>query len=327
VRRIRTGAARIVLEYGRPDLAVIPVGLAFTARRSFRSGVRVSFGERVPIEPHLARARQDSARAVMDLTASIQRGMEREVVHVDERSTADLVHASEELYRDDLVRALQAERGLAPEAIDPVRLSRTIVDVTLDVQGRDPERVARLWERMQRYQARLATYHLRDQAVHARVAPPEPPRALRASWGAVLGFPAFLYGAAVNALPYLVPRWLARHAAHRETDYATIRLLASIVAFPAFWGLETWVVWRMADAPAAVLFAVSLPVAGLLAHRYLAGVGRLESRLRFAWLSTTRSRAASRLLAERRTILDELERAKAEYLARARAAAGSPGSH
>ena len=44
------------------------------------------------------------------------------------------------------------------------------------------------------------------------------------------GFPIFLYGAAVNALPYYVPRWLAHRMARKETDYATIRLLASVVA-------------------------------------------------------------------------------------------------
>lgn len=54
-----------------------------------------------------------------------------------------------------------------------------------------------------------------------------------------MGLPLFAYGAAVNFLPYYLPGWLARRMARRETDYATIRLLASVVAFPLFWALET----------------------------------------------------------------------------------------
>jgi uncharacterized protein DUF3417 len=46
-----------------------------------------------------------------------------------------------------------------------------------------------------------------------------------------------VYGAAANFLPYYLPGWLAQRMAHTQTDYATIRLLASVVAFPLFWSL------------------------------------------------------------------------------------------
>jgi hypothetical protein len=135
------------------------------------------------------------------------------------------------------------------------------------------------------------------------------------SGGALVGFPVFAYGTVVNALPYVVPRWLARRMARKETDYATVRLLASIVAFPVFWGLETWLVSRAAGGPIAALFALSLPLSGLIAYRYLAGAGRFASRLRFGVLAATRGAAARRLVAEREAIIAELERAKTEWLA------------
>ena len=121
-------------------------------------------------------------------------------------------------------------------------------------------------------------------------------------------------GLLVNGLPYLLPRWLARRTARKETDYATTRLLASIVALPLFWALEVWIVWRLAGAGWALLFALSLPVSGLLAYRYLRGVGRLRSQLRFGWLALTRRHTAARLLAERQALVSALERAKDDYL-------------
>ena len=57
---------------------------------------------------------------------------------------------------------------------------------------------------------------------------------------------------------------------------------------------------------------------GLLAYRYLAGMGRLGSQVRFGLLSLTRHRAASRLLATRRGIIALLEQAKTDYLAATR---------
>jgi hypothetical protein len=55
-------------------------------------------------------------------------------------------------------------------------------------------------------------------------------------------------------------------------------------------------------------------VSGLLAYRYLGGVGRLQSQLRFGWLSLTHRRFATRLLDERQALVAELERAKDDYL-------------
>jgi hypothetical protein len=131
-----------------------------------------------------------------------------------------------------------------------------------------------------------------------------------------VGLPLFAYGAAVNFLPYYLPGWLAGRMARRETDYATIRLLTSIVAFPLFWALETSLVGWVAGLRWALAFFLSLPLGGLIAYRYLVGTGRLRHQLRFGALLLTRAQEARRLLAERREIIEALERTKRDYLGR-----------
>jgi hypothetical protein len=251
--------------------------------------------------------------------------METQVVHVDRIDAAEVVHAVEDLYRDELARQLRADSGLSPEAIDLFRLSRTIVEAVAHFKTRDPERVARIWERIQHYRASLAEHRVRDQAVSARLTPGARTHGVRASGWAALGLPVFAYGAAVNAIPYLVPRWLAHAFARKETDYATIRLLASIVAFPVCWGLETWLVSRVAGPGWAIAFAASLPSTGLAAYHYLRGLSRLRARLGFAALALTHRQAAARLLVERRIILEDLERAKTDFLARTEPVAATVG--
>ncbi len=128
--------------------------------------------------------------------------------------------------------------------------------------------------------ALLAEHRVEDEAVQAWRRRPLRRERVRHSWEAIVGFPFFVYGAVVNGLPYLIPRWLARRLAKKETDYATVRFLASVVAFPLCWTLETWVVGWQTGAAGAAVFALSLPLTGLVAYRYLVGVGRLRSRLR-----------------------------------------------
>jgi len=318
VQRIKTGAARIALETLAKspdlDLALIPVGLNFEQRKSFRSRVLVAFGEPIPLAGALSRYRDDPRGAVDRLTDAIQTGMEAQVIHVARIDLADLIREVEKLYRGDLIQELQRERGYSQAEIDPFRLSRTIVAAVHHFTEQEPERVERIWQQIQRYQALLSEYHLRDQAVQARLGNWSLRREIGTSGLGLLGLPALAYGAIVNGLPYGLPRWLARRLTRKETDYATVRLLSSIALFPLFWGLESWIVWRWNGPWIAALFAASLPLSGLWAYHSLAGLGRLRQQLRFTYLSVTRNQVARNLLVLRKEILDELERAKNDYL-------------
>mgnify|MGYP001389411092 FL=1 len=323
VQRIKTGAARIALDYesrrrnGAPGepLVLIPTGLAFDARKSFGGRVRVAFGEPLALAPYLDLYAQDPMKAVDELTTAIQWTMEAQIVHVERLDSASLVREVEAIYRDRLVRELQEERGFSGGQIDTVRLSRSIADAAAYFETHAPERVAELRDHIEHYRAMLAAYRVRDQAVRERMEPPPARQRLNRGWKAAVGLPVFGYGVVTSGLPYLVPRWIARRTATKETNYATTRLLASVVAFPLFWGVETWLVWRLAGALWAAAFFLSLPVSSILAYHYLKGLGRLRAQARLGVVALTRHQAATRLLAERRRLIALLEGAKNDYLA------------
>jgi 1-acyl-sn-glycerol-3-phosphate acyltransferase len=325
VQRIKTGAARIALGYeahapGR--LAVVPVGLTFEARKRFRGRVLASFGEPIDVSSYLAVYRDEPPKALHTLTTAIQLAMEREVVHLEYINTTALARAVDVLYRGKLERELWEERGLAGRPIDPFQLSASITDAVEHFRQHDPARIERLWHRILGYQAGLAAYRLRDEAVRSRLDQAAERQRVARSWQTIVGLPLFAYGAVVNFLPYYLPGWVAGRTARRPTDYATTRLLASVVAFPLFWALETALVGWAAGLRWALAFLLSLPLGGLLAYRYLIGTGRLRHQLRFGALLLTRAQQARRLVAERWDIVEEIERAKRDYLQGAKAPHG-----
>jgi glycerol-3-phosphate O-acyltransferase / dihydroxyacetone phosphate acyltransferase len=314
LRRIKTGAARIALGYeaqapGR--LTVVPVGLSFEPRRRFRGRVLVSFGEPVDVSSYLAAYREEPARALHTLTTAIQWAMEREVVHVERIDATALARAVEAIYRGELERELWEERGPSGRQLE---FSGSIPDAVEHFREQDPARIERLWHRILGYHAGLAAYRLRDEAVRTRLEGTAERQPVARSWQTIVGLPLFAYGAAVNFLPYYLPGWLAGRMSRRPTHYATTRLLASVVAFPLFWALETSLVGWAAGLRWALAFFLSLPLGGLIAYRYLVGTGRLRHQLRFGALLLTRAQEARRLLAERREILGELERTRRDYL-------------
>ena len=235
VQRIKTGAGRIALAYeGRTPgrLTVVPVGLSFEARKRFRGRVLVSFGEPVDVSPYLAVYREEPAKALHKLTTAIQWAMEREVVHVERIDTAALARAVEALYRGEIERELWEERGPSGRQIGPFQLSGSIADAVEHFRKQDPGRIERLWHRILGYHAGLAAYRLRDEAVRTRLERTAERQRVARSWQTIVSLPLFAYGAAVNFLPYYLPGWLAGRMSRRPTDYATTRLLASVVAFP-----------------------------------------------------------------------------------------------
>src|SRR2546425_3189093 len=154
VQRIKSGAARLALghEAGRPgELSLVPVGLTFEARTSFLGRVLVSFGEPIPVAPYRDAHREDPCKAIDALTRAIQRAMEAELI----------------------------------SEIDPFRLPPAIVDAVNYFKGRDPERVERLWQRIQGYRALLAEYRVKDEAVPAGRRRPLCRERVRHSWEAI----------------------------------------------------------------------------------------------------------------------------------------------
>jgi 1-acyl-sn-glycerol-3-phosphate acyltransferase len=310
VQRIKTGAARIALGYEAHApglLTVVPVGLSFEARKRFRGRVLVSFGEPVDVSSYLAIYREEPAKALHTLTPAIQWAMEREVVHVERIDKAALARAVEAVYRGELEHELWDKRGLSGRPSHPFPASRPVADAVERLRKRDPERIERLGHRILGYHAGLAAYRLRDEAARTHLERTMERQRVARSSQTIVGLPLFAYGAAVNFLPYYLPGWLAGRMSRKQTDYATIRLLASFVAFPLFWSLETSLVGWAAGLRWALVFFLSLPLGGLIAYRYLVGTGRLRHQLRFGALLLTRAQEARRLLAEHREIVEELE--------------------
>jgi glycerol-3-phosphate O-acyltransferase / dihydroxyacetone phosphate acyltransferase len=317
LQRIKAGAVRIALGYeahAPGKLAVVSVGLSFEARRRFRGRVVVSFSTPIVLSPYSAVYCEGPGKAVQALTTTLQQAMEREVVHVDRIDAAPLARAVQAVYRGEVEHALWDERGRAGLQTAALATSRGVADAVEHLREQAPERVERLWQRILGYHAGLAAYQLCDDQFGTRRERPPERQPVARSWQTVIGLPLFAYGAAVNFVPYYLPGWLAGRMAPKQTDYATIRLLASVVAFPLFWSLETVLVGWAAGLGSALAFLLSLPLGGLIAYRYVVGTGRLRHQLRFGALVLTRAQVARRLRAERREILTELENAKRDYL-------------
>jgi glycerol-3-phosphate O-acyltransferase/dihydroxyacetone phosphate acyltransferase len=275
---LKTGAARIVLEAARrfPDLSplIVPIGLTFEARGTFRSRALLEIGEPIDPAPEIALDRQAaagaaSASAVQALTARIDAGLKAVTLNYGSWEEARRIGRAAELFSP-------VPSGAAGTAA------------------------------VGRYDRMLRALGVRDDQVAASY--PAAPAVLwvgRTVLRLLIYLPLALVGIVLNWLPYRVVGEIAARAARTPDVPASFKVFGGIVLFPLAWLLEGALAAWLAGPPltsragAALLTLAAAPLTGWIALRFDDRRGQLWREARAYLLLRTRRAIAAELQARR----------------------------
>ncbi|HEU4558318.1 MAG TPA: lysophospholipid acyltransferase family protein [Longimicrobium sp.] len=257
---LKTGAARIALGAALRTggaFPIVPVGLSFREKETFRSDAVAVIGESVAWDD-LAAAGPEDWEAVRALTDRIEDALQEVTVNLERWEDAPLVETAEAVYAaempvDDAGDARVARLGEAVEALALVR-ARNRAD----------------WNQLARevstHRRVLRILGMTPEELKGRNRTPVSIRwTLRQLLFFGLGAPAAAAGIAVYWLPYRLTGFLAEHRVKHEDVRATFKMLA---------GGLIHLLWTLALATAAglrfgfwvgVLVAVGLPLLGYVA--------------------------------------------------------------
>jgi 1-acyl-sn-glycerol-3-phosphate acyltransferase len=299
---LKTGAARIVLEAearcGPLGVAIVPLGLVYEDKASFRSRALVHVG--LPLDPAPERAlyAADPAGAVRALTARLDAALDEVTVSYaswDEarliaRGAELLATADAELPRSATLAASQASR-------------RQLLAGYQELRRRHPEAVAEAAAAVDDYDRLLRALGLRDDQVAARY-----PAAGVARWTArtlsrlALRLPLAAIGTALNFLPYFTVRWIARRRRDDADLQATLKLFPALVLYPLTWTLAAALAGWWRGPWAAAVTAIAAPLTGWVALRFHEQRRRLSREARAYLMLRTRGRLAAELRARRAAV-------------------------
>jgi 1-acyl-sn-glycerol-3-phosphate acyltransferase len=309
--RLKTGAARIALgasaQSGAP-LEIAPAGIYYTWKKSFRSSALLSFGDPIPVaSTGLDADSQPSGDAVRRLTATIEKALGEQTIQYETREAADLVRRAEKIF------SIDPEPDGEPLSRQ-VELKRRFVEGYRRLSERDSARLERLKDRMSRFEAERRQAHLRLEHLTPRALDPRQAASLLARSLVDLAWtPLGAAGLVVHYPAYRLVGKVAGLVAKEETDVlATAKIIGAMLLFPLTWILAAWAVLRLFGPWGAAAALVALPLSGyaalLVAERFDDIAGRART-----WLSLVFSgRAVRRLLAERRSIREEMIRVAEE---------------
>lgn len=262
---LRTGVSRIVLgaldRWPELPLRIVPVGLTFDDKDTFRSRVLLDVG--LPIDPRawLEAWREDPREAARDLTGKIRTSLEEVTLNFPSWEEARLIRRAAELYaRPDL------ELPSVPTLAESVEIQQLFVDGYLELRREDPERVEAVARAVRDYDTELERLGVRDEQVASRYPWEGVARFVAKSlWRLLVRAPVGALGLVIHWPAWRTVRAIAGRASVTSDVVSTYKLFGSLVFYPLTWVLLSVVAGLLAGGWAALAALVAGPVTARVA--------------------------------------------------------------
>ena len=303
---LKTGAARIALGSAsamRSVVNVVPVGLYYTAKTSFRSGALVYFGAPVEVEAVDPDERGEPARErVRELSDAIADALRSLTLNADRHEALAMVGRAERIFSSDEEEGLSLEREL--------RRRRRFVEGYAYHRTHSPARLEILEARIHHYEEALTQAGFEDPRQLTAATVSEYARVwtiLTRVALFVLLSPAALAGALLHYPAYKLAGLLATKFARQYDDVlSTFKIAAALLLFPLTWCVLAVLLYRFAGWWGVLTAFVCGPLTGYVALRAFEEFDRFRAGTRAA-LFFLRERTFFRsLLEERRRIRREI---------------------
>jgi glycerol-3-phosphate O-acyltransferase/dihydroxyacetone phosphate acyltransferase len=306
LKPLKTGAARIVLEAERrfpgTGTRIVPVGLLFDGKETFRSRALVQVGE--PIDPAPEIAMEDAIAAARALTARIDAELQAVTLNYETWEDARLIARAADLYRHrgfELPSRGSLEEGYA--------FRRAFLEGYRELRESHPEKVAAAAGCVREYDRLLEAFGLRDDQVGAAY-PPSPVLrfAGRSLLRLLVHLPLAAIGTLLNYPAYRLVGEIVKRVLRLPADQtATYKVFGALLFFPLAWIAEGFLAGHYLGGWTGAAVALLAPPTGYLALLFHDRRAIFWHEARAYLLLRTRRRLAAELKGRRDAVLRQVE--------------------
>ena len=307
LRPIKTGAARISLAAVSTgevsSLKIVPAGLYYTSKISFRSEALLYFGNPIEVEPVTLEADGTPPRdAVRLLSDRIEKALREVILDAKHEEELQTTARAERIFSSAL------HDGGSDSLKDELRLQQRFIKAYSVVQELHPERLHRLETRMRRFEEELNQAGVDPDEL---AAPTSTARVfttiVRRSILFLLMLGPALAGALAHYPAYKLGGYLATRISRDSEDViSTVKIISAMLLFPLTWLLFAVLGYLYFGWIVAVLALVVIPFAGWVAIVFFEELDKSIAGVRVLMFFLVKRRFFVRLLAERNAIRDEI---------------------
>jgi 1-acyl-sn-glycerol-3-phosphate acyltransferase len=254
LRELKTGAARIALG-ASIRVSIVPTGLYYTAKQTFRSSALAYFGEPIDVEPEpVDESGEPNPQAVDRLTEKIERALADVTLQADSHAALELIARAERIF----------SAGEAGDLARELALRRQFVAGYRYLRERDPARLARLQSQVVRMDVEVTPKVRMDAATILRL----------------IFLPIAIIGAAIHWPIYRLIGFIATRLSRKEDELiATIKIIGGLVLYPLFW-IGAAIFAGTFRAGYAIVVLIALPLLGYIALVTLEALDEMIGHLR-----------------------------------------------
>lgn len=299
IHPLKTGAARIALSAdaqigGVSQLLIVPVGLEYESRSTFRSRVLAVVGEAIDVQAYRAQYAADPHAAVDALTDAIAARLQALVVQANTRAVLDGV-ARVAVWTGD--PALRDDPGARHDR------AQTLSDAFARLEQRDPGRAEEIVREVREYDRILRALGV-DDPWSLEVGRVRAATAMLSASRLLAMVPLALIGALLSWAPYRLVGVLAQRYTSNEDVLGTVKLLGGMIFVGLAWILEIALAWIFVGPLAAAVLVLLAPLSGYVALRFDEELALALTALRHGWIRQSRPLLVARLADRRRALAD-----------------------
>lgn len=305
LQTIKTGAARIAL--GSPvAVKIVPVGLFYTSKTSFRSEALIRYGRSFDVKPRTVDENGEPPReAVIELTAEIERRLRDVTLNLNSESELEAVIRAEALF-SSVFENLVFTQTVA-QTFD--RLQDLAARYEL-LEKEDPQRMGELNEKVVSYERELRTTGVTNESLSILQHPTWYVfryLVMRSMILIALG-PLALVGAVIHSPAYLFSALLGRIFKMHDTDVAgaSSTIVAAIGLMPLTWLIVAGVVWYLFGWRLGIVALPLTILSGYIALRVSETLIDMRVWLQAIWLLLRQRALFLRLLVKREGLQQEI---------------------
>jgi len=307
LKPIKTGAARIALgavSTGEVrDLKIVPAGLYYTSKTTFRSAALLYFGKPIDVVPVEMTADGNPPRAeVRELSEKIEQALRGVVLEAEHEEALLTIQRAERIF--SAAEHQDDDESLAEE----LQLLQRFIKAYTVLRERAPERLSKLEVRMIRFEEELLQAGLEPEefAVPSSTGAVVSHLLTRLVVFALLFLPA-LTGAVLHFPAYRLGGYLATRFSEDSDDViSTIKIISAMLLFPLTWIITATITYKFAGWIPALASLIVVPTCGYVAIVFFEKIDTFMGGLRALSFFLTRRRFFVRLLAERKAIRNEI---------------------
>lgn len=303
---LKSGASRIALGAasagdGEITVKIVPVGLYYTNKTTFRSEALLHFGEAFDVPSvTLDETGQPPRDDVKALTEQIDSALRQVTLNAETESELFAARIAEQIFS-----SAESEQSLAGELEFQKEFIRDAAD------GNDSDGEAKLEVRLTAFDASLDDVGLEPQ--HLSLAQYSQWSVVRSAfnyaWRLILLTPLAIVGVVLHAPAYqlcrLFANWYANHGA--DDVASTVKVLAGMLFMPMTWLIATATAFYFWRSPWVLLVIPIGFISGYAALYTLEEIEEMRGWAKAIWLFLTRRERFLRLYVERRNIQQHLQ--------------------